>query len=309
MGKVRTKSKKNKYNKDSYKLFFMALPFIIFVFIFSYLPLRGWIYAFFHFKPGIPLFECEPAGFEYFTRMFVNPAQRSQLGNVMLNTIAIALLNIILSPITVTFAILLNEIGRKSRRVIQSLTTIPHFISWALVYAMAFFMFSVTDGFVNNILEELGYERINFLISDRHIWLKMKGYNMWKQTGWSAIIYLAAISGIDQELYEAATVDGAGRFRRMWHVTLPGVIPTYFVLMIISIGNFINVGMEQYFVFSNAFNKQYIEVLDLYVYNQGIGSGFISYATAIGMLKSIVSIGLFTFANRLSKAVRGTSIF
>ena len=127
--------------------------------------------------------------------------------------------------------------------------------------------------------------------------------------GWNAIIYLAAIVGIDPELYEAAMVEGAGRMRRIWHITVPHLIPTYFVLLIISIGNFLNTGMEQYLVFSNAMNKPYIEVLDLYVYNMGIGSGLISYATAVGIMKSIVALVLLTFANKLSKKVRGESVF
>ena len=137
----------------------------------------------------------------------------------------------------------------------------------------------------------------------------MLGYSKWKGLGWGAIVYLAAISGIDQELYEAALIDGAGRLQRIWHITVPGLIETYFVLLIKSFGNFLNTGMEQYYVFQNAMNQDYIQVLDLFVYNQGIKGGQISYATAIGTMKSLIALTLFTFANLLSKKVRGTSVF
>jgi putative aldouronate transport system permease protein len=137
----------------------------------------------------------------------------------------------------------------------------------------------------------------------------MEIYGLWKGLGWSAIVYLAAISGIDQELYEAATIDGAGRFQRIWHIKVPGVIPTYFVLLILGIGNILGVGFERYFVFQNAMNKTSIEVLDLYVYNIGFSGGQISYSTAVGMMKSLVSLVLFTFANTFSKIIRGSSIF
>lgn len=127
--------------------------------------------------------------------------------------------------------------------------------------------------------------------------------------GWSAIVYLAAIAGIDQEQYEAAMLDGVGRLQRILHVTIPGLLPTYFVLLIMSLGNFFNTGMEQYFVFQNAMNKEYIQVLDLYVYNQGIGTGNVPNATAVGIMKSVVALAMFSGANALSKAVRGSSVF
>ncbi|MFQ7726878.1 MAG: ABC transporter permease subunit, partial [Ruthenibacterium lactatiformans] len=199
----------------------------------------------------------------------------------------------------------------KIRRVVQTVSTLPYFISWVIMYSLAFAMFAVDGGFVNNVLLSLGVidAPIDFLASKEHVWIVQCLYQLWKNLGWNAIIYLAAIVGIDPELYEAAMVEGAGRMRRIWHITVPHLIPTYFVLLIISIGNFLNTGMEQYLVFSNAMNKPYIEVLDLYVYNMGIGSGLISYATAVGIMKSIVALVLLTFANKLSKKVRGESVF
>ena len=136
----------------------------------------------------------------------------------------------------------------------------------------------------------------------------MLGYSLWKGLGWGAIIFLAAIASIDHEQYEAATVDGAGRFQKMRHVTIPGIMPTFFVLLLLSIANFINSGMEQYFIFQNPLNKDRIEVLDLYVYNQGMVGQSVSYATVVSMLKSLVSVALLFFANALSKVVRKESI-
>lgn len=302
---------KKRAKRDSRILFFMALPCIAFIFVFSYLPLRGWLYALYNYKPGIDLWNCEFVGFKHFTSLFGNEILRNQMIRVLRNTFAMAGLGILFSPLTVIFAILLNEMRSSAvRRTVQSLATLPHFISWVIMYSLVFFMLS-TNGFVNNLLILLGLreEPVNYLISTKNIWLTMKGYEIWKGLGWGAIVYLAAIAGIDQELYEAATIDGAGRFRRVWHITVPGIVPTYFVLLIIGFGNFLSVGFEQFYVFQNAMNKSHIEVLDLYVYNQGIGGGNISYATAVGILKSVVALVLFTFANSLSKVVRGNSIF
>ena len=140
------------------------------------------------------------------------------------------------------------------------------------------------------------------------MWLKMLAWGLWKGVGWSAIIYIASISGIDQQLYEAATVDGAGRFAKMWYITIPELIPTYMVLLLMSIANILSNGMEQYYVFSNSINKSSMEVLDLYVYNLGITNGLIPISTVIGMVKSVVSVILLFVANGVSKLVRGESI-
>ena len=172
------------------------------------------------------------------------------------------------SWLPMAFAIFLTEIKAvKFKRTVQTLTTIPNFISWVLVYAFAFALFS-TDGFMNRVLIDLGVidEAVNFLLSPDHIWLKMLAWGTWKGLGWSAIIYLAAISSIDTQLYEAAIIDGAGRFKRMWYITVPGLLPTYFVLLLLAIAGILSNGMDQYLVFKNAANKNTIEVLDLYVH-------------------------------------------
>ena len=296
---------------ESVKLFLMVLPCIGFVFLFSYLPLWGWLYSVIDYKIGTPLFDCEFVGLKYYTTLFRNPVRRLQLFNSLKNTFGMAILDIIFSPLTPTFAIFLNEMNRtKYKKFIQTATALPYFVSWVIVYSLAFYMFS-TEGFVNNLLMLSGItdSPVNFLTSTNNVWLAMKGYQIWKNLGWSAIVYLAAISSIDPTLYDAAMIDGANRMQRIWHISVPGIIPTYFVLLIMQIGHFLNVGMEQYLLFGNAMNMQNVEVLDLFVYHKGIDNGQISFATAIGIMKSVVSLVLFTFANIFSKRVRGTSIF
>ncbi|MDQ0192888.1 ABC transporter permease [Paenibacillus wynnii] len=295
---------------NKFKLFFMALPFLIVTFIFYYLPISGWIYAFYDFIPGIPLSDTPYVGLKWFRTIVSNPTQTAEVMRVLKNTLAMSSLGLITSVFPVIFAILLSEVKAGwYRKLVQTLTTIPNFISWILVYALAFSLFSVDNGVISHILVQFGLvgEDFNFLASNSNIWVTMIAWYWWKSLGWGAILYLAAIAGIDQELYEAAEVDGASRFRKIWHITVPGIIPTFFVLLLLSIGNLVNNGMEQYFAFQNAMNKDSIEVLDLYVYNIAFANNF-PFATAVSMLKSVVSVVLLFAANTLSKVVRDESI-
>lgn len=303
---------RKKRSREAYTLFLMALPCILFVFAFSYLPLRGWIYAFFNWKPGHRVLDTEFVGLANFQRLFVNPVMRTKMIEVLRNTLAMAGMGILFSPTGPIFAIFLNEMrANRFRRVMQTLSTLPHFVSWVIMYSVVFFMFSSDSGFINRLLLKLGAidKPINFLMSKDWIWFRMQCYATWKEMGWGAIIYLAAIAGIDTELYQAATVDGANQMQKIWYITVPQLFPTYFVMLIISCGNFLNISMEQFMVFQNAMNKNYTDVLDLYVYNLGIGSGQISYASAVGMMKSVIAVLMFASVNRLSKLVRGYSIF
>lgn len=296
---------------SKYRLFLMALPFIILVFVFAYFPLHGWLYAFYNYRPGISLKVTEFVGFKWFKSIIANEIQRGEVLRVMKNTMAMSSLNILAGTLPVFFAIFLSEIKSvRYKKMVQTLTTLPNFISWVLVYSFAFFLFNTNTGFINKVLIQIGLldRGVNFLASTDYIWLKMTFWGIWKGLGWGAIIYLAAIAGIDQELYEAGRIDGAGRFQLIRHITIPGILGTYFVLLLLSIANFINNGMEQYFVFQNAMNKETIEVLDLYVYNIGLGGGSFSFATAVSMLKSVISVFLLFFANSLSKLVRGETI-
>lgn len=288
----------------------MIAPFIVLCFLFSYFPLHGWIYAFYDYKAPLPLSKCDFVGTMWFEMLFRNKAQVTQMLQVMKNTFAMSLLGIATSLFPVFFAILLNEIKCKwFKTLVQTLTTLPNFISWVMVYSVAFCLFSST-GMVNTLLENLGWitEPIKFLDSDSHTYLAMLLWSTWKGLGWGAIMYLASIAGIDQEQYEAARVDGANRFQLMRHITFPALMPTYFVMLMMSVANFLNNGMDQYFVFQNSFNKTHIQVLDLYVYNIGLTGGSLSMATAISMLKSLVSVTLLFVVNFVSKKTRGESI-
>ena len=303
--------KKPLLQQRGFRLFLLILPFLLLVFLFSYLPLHGWIYAFVNYKPGRPLFSCEFVGFQYFTQMFADKYAFEDIIRVMRNTFAMSFLGILTSPLPMIFAIFLAELKcMPFRKVVQTLTTVPNFISWVLVYSVAYAMFSVNDGMINRLLVGLGLveEGINFLASSDHVWLTMWLWGTWKGLGWNAIMYIAALAGIDQEQYEAAEVDGASRLQKIWYITVPGLLPTFFVLLLMSIANLINNGMEQYFVFQNAMNKEYIEVLDLYVYNQGMTGYNYSFATAISMLKSIISVTLLFIANGMSRVFRGESV-
>ncbi|CQR55038.1 ABC transporter permease [Paenibacillus riograndensis] len=309
---VNASTPKHLRNNDKYRLFLMALPFLVLAFLFSYLPLYGWIYAFYDYRPGIPLSASEFMGLDWFTSMISNEIQRQEVLRVLRNTFAISSLNIATSVLPVIFAVFLVELrSTRFKKIVQTLTTLPNFISWVLVYSFAFMLFSVDNGFLNNLLLDLGWisTPMNILASDNHTWMAMTLWSIWKGLGWGAIMYIAAITGIDQEIYEAARVDGAGRFRLMWHVTVPGIMPTFFVLLLLSIGNFINNGMEQFYVFQNAMNTNHIEVLDLYVYNIGMTNSNFGFATAVSMLKSLVSLFLLFVANTMSKVIRGDSIF
>ncbi len=297
--------------RESYYMFLAVLPFMILSFVFAYLPLSGWIFAFYDYRAPLKLSQCEFVGLKWFKTLFSNSTQLSQLWQVMKNTFAMSSLGILTSVVPMFFAVFLNEMrNRKFKSVVQTLTTIPNFISWVLVYSVAFSLFS-ESGLVNSLLQQYGHlsAPVKFLDSDKHTYLAMLLWSQWKGVGWGAIMYLAAVAGIDQELYDAAKVDGAGRFGLMRHITLPALLPTYFVLLMLSVANFLNNGMDQYFVFQNAFNKVHIQVLDLYVYNIGISGNSISVATAISMLKSLVSITLLYAVNFLSRKTRGESIF
>lgn len=292
------------------KLFLLILPFLILTFMFSYFPLHGWIYAFFDYRAPLKLSQCEFVGLKWFKTLFSNKTQVAQLIQVMKNTFAMSLLGIATSFLPVLFAVFLNEIKCKwFKNVVQTLTTLPNFISWTLVYAVAFSLFSTT-GMMNSVLEHIGLitEPIKFLDSGYHVWLSMILWSTWKGLGWGSIMYLAAIAGIDQEMFEAAKVDGAGRWAIIKNITIPSILPTYFVMLMLSIANFLNNGMDQYYVFMNSFNKSSIQVLDLYVYNIGMTGKSLSLGTAIGILKSLVSVVLLFIVNTASKKTRGETI-
>ena len=293
-----------------FQLFLMLMPFLALVFAFSYLPLYSWRYAFFDYQSGEALTMDKFVGMKWFQFLVQDRTYVTRLLSVLKNTLIMSGLGIATSWVPMVFAIFLTEArSAKFKRFVQTFTTIPNFISWVLVYAIAFAIFS-TDGFINTLLTNLtgGSFNTNYLDDPSGSYVKMLLWGMWKGVGWSAIIYISGIAGIDQQLYEAATVDGAGRFQKMWHITVPGLLPTYVVMLVMSIAGILSNGMDQYLVFTNHNNKDFLEVLDLYVYNLGIDDGQIALSTVVGMTKSVISVVLLFVANTASKWIRGSGV-
>ncbi len=297
--------------EEQFRLLLMFLPVLLLTFVFCYLPIYGWRFAFFDYKIGDALTSENFVGLKWFTYLFENAATRADLVRVLRNTLIMSGLGIATSWMPIAFAVMLAELrSSKFQRIVQTLTTIPNFISWVLVYAIAFAIFSA-DGFINSFLRNVcgvTGAHTDYLASADWIWVKMLLWGTWKGLGWSAIVYIAGIAGIDQQLYEAARVDGANRFQCIRHITIPGLMPTYMVMLLMSVAGMLSNGMDQYLVFENPINKEVIEVLDLYVYNAGIKSGLIPLSTVVGVFKSLIGVTLLFGANGISKAVRGESI-
>ena len=293
-------------NREGVKLLLLALPFVIFVAAFSYVPLFGWAYAFTDYRVGMSLTEANFVGMENFLAICQN---RNEFFRVMRNTFALSFIGLIFSPLPMVFAIMINEVrSTKFKKFVQTVTTLPNFISWIVVFTLAFAMFS-SDGMVNNVIRAFGgTQTINPLGDNDHAWMFQWALATWKTLGWSAIIYIASIAGIDQELYNAAQVDGANRFQQILHVTIPGLQPTFFVLLLLQISNILSNGFDQYFIFYNPLTADKLEVLDYYVYKIGVLTNNYPQSIALGMFKTIVSIVLLFSANGISKKLRGESI-
>lgn len=298
----------NKRKLRSYKEFLMILPFLAIVAVFSYFPLYGWVYAFHDYRPPFPITKDTFVGLKWFETIISNPTRTKNILRVLRNTFAMSGISLAFSWFPMVFAIFLNEIKcAPYKKFVQTVTTLPNFISWVLVYSIAFNLFG-SFGAVNTVLQNLGLidTPIAFMKSADHVWFTQWLWLTWKNAGWAAIMYLAAITGIDEEMLEAARVDGATRMKIIWHITIPCILPTYFVIVMLNLANFLSNGMEQYYVFQNAFNTKYIEVLDLYVYNMAMSStGAYPLSTAISILKSVVSVVLLVVSNTASKLIRG----
>lgn len=291
------------------KLLALALPIVGFVIVFSYVPMFGWSYAFVDYIPGIPVFEQSFAGLKYFRMLF---SGGGDFINVMRNTLVMSFLVIFTMPVPVIFAIMLSRLRSIAlSRFVQTVSSLPYFVSFILIYALFFVMFSSEDGVINRLLMSFGWisEPANLLGNSDIAWIVQTFVCLFKNTGYTAIIYIAAISGIDTQLYDAADVDGAGEFQKIWHITLPGISSTFFVMLLLSIaGMLTGAGFEQYFVFQNPLVIEKLEVLDTYTYKIGLTMNEYSFATAVGIFKSVVSITLLFSANLLSKKVMGRPI-
>lgn len=289
-------------------LYLMSVPFLILVFIFNYLPIWGWLMAFQKYKPGRSIWEQEWVGLDNFIQLFSD----EKFYLVLRNTLAMSFMGIIVGfTVPILFAILLNELrGSVFKRTVQTISYLPHFVSWVVVAGIVTKMLSTDGGVINDVLLALGIidQPLQFMAKGNWFWYIVTASDLWKEMGWNAIIYLAAITGIDQEQFEAARVDGASRIKQIWYITLPSIMGTVSVLLIMSIGHLISIGFEKQMLLGNPLVVDYSEVLDLYALNYGLSMGRYSFGTAISMFNSLVSIILLFAANGAFKKFTKQSI-
>lgn len=302
---------KGQKGRTGRKLLLISIPFLLFVTAFSYVPLLGWSISFFRYYPGIPFNKLEFMGLKNFRLFFSN---KDQVLLVLRNTFVLSGLILVTLPLPAVFAIFLNEIrGRWFKKTVQTFSTIPYFISYVLIYLAFVTLFSPSDGMINTLLVQKLHilkNPLNVLNNDKIAWTVQTLTYLFKNLGYSAILYLSAIAGIDTQLYEAAEVDGAGRFQKIWNITVPGLLPTFVVLLVLGLGNVLSgAGFEQYYVFGNAMVLDKLEVIDTYTYKMGMVQGNYSFGTAMSMMKSVLSVGLLLISNFIVKRVRGNSIF
>ena len=288
-------------------LYILMIPGILYMLIFNYTPMAGLVMAFEDFSPYNgdtaiqALFGSPFAGLKYFEKLFTGPV----FWRLLRNTLAISLANLIFAfPLPIILALLLNELRCKwFKRFSQTLVYIPHFVSIVIVAALTYQLFSTTDGVAYHMLVQVfGNQNAPDIMSDPKLFSTMiVGQNLWKETGYGTIIYLAALSSVDTQLYEAAKIDGAGRWQLMWHVTLPAIRGTIILMLIMKVGSLLNTGYEQIFLMQNAMNRSVSDVFDTYIYTKGIVNGQYSLATAAGLFKSIVSMVMVVGANKIAK--------
>lgn len=281
-------------------LVLMSMPFVIWLFIFKYVPIWGWTIAFQNYKPARSFSEQEWVGFKHFAFLF----QDERFLRVLRNTIVMSGINLVLGFVTaITLAILLNEVRKIFfKRFVQTVSYLPHFLSW-VVAAGIIQTTLATDGIVNDLLMRLGWisEEILFMGKGDWFWGIYGASIVWKDVGWNTIVYLAAMTAIDPSLYEAAEIDGAGRFKKIWHVTLPGIKPVVIVLLIMNTGYLLESGFEPQYLMGNGMNIDYSENLDIFVLKYGINMGNFSLSIAAGMFKTLVSFILLFAANNIAK--------
>lgn len=295
-------------SKTRYKLLLLVAPFVLIVLVFYYMPLYGWIYTLYNYKPGIPLFKCEFVGLSNIKQLFID----EMLPNVLRNTLVLSFLTIITTPVPVVFALLLTELGNKRfKKIVQTASTLPYYISWISVFSIAYAFFS-NDGLVYQFMNLIGLSEtsVNILGNERIAWFFQTALLLWKTTGYTAIIYFAAIAAVDTEQYSAAQIDGANKLQTIIYITLPGIASTYFVILLLTTANLLSNGFDQYFIFFNPRVAEKINVLDYYIYITGFQrTNDISYATTLGFFKTVISILLLFITNSMSKKLRGESLF
>ena len=307
MTKASSRATWRKYVWKNRYLYLMCVPGLVFLIIFKYIPMYGVMMAFqdFNFKKGI--FGSPFNNFANFKQLFGS----GKFYTVFSNSVVLSVTRLVISfPIPIILALLLNEIRLKAyKRVTQTLMYVPHFISWVVLGGIATNFLSMTDGLINDVIVSLGGTKINFLGSSEWFRTVIIATNIWKEAGWGTIIYLAGLSAINPEYYEAATVDGANRWQRIWHITLPGVSGTIVIMLVLAVGGLMNNGFEQIYLFQNDLNRSVSEVFETYTYQIGIVGGRYSYSTAVGLFKNVIGTVLIFSTNRIAKKLGGSTLY
>ena len=305
--RVKTKFDWKEFKRQKVLMFWAAI-FVIYGVIFYYLPLGGWVIAFQNYKPALGMFKSEFVGLQKFQQLFSD----SSFLEVIRNTLAMGVINLVLTFVAaIVFAILLNEIRMKfAKKAVQTISYLPHFLSWIVVTGILRDILSGT-GIVNELLMKAGAtdQAINFFANPDYFWWIVGFSNVWKETGWNAIIYLAAITAIDPSLYEAAAIDGAGRWAKIRHIILPGIRPTVMILLLMNVGNVLNTGFEIQYLLGNGLVQSVSQTIDIYVLKWGISQGDYAIGTAAGIFKSFVSIVLIVLANQFAKRTGDERLF
>ncbi len=288
-------------------LYLMCVPGLIFLIVFKYIPMYGIIMAFqdFSFRKGI--FGSPFNNFAHFQQLFTSP----KFFQVFSNSMLLSITRLIFSfPIPIMLALLINEIQFSPfKKITQTLMYLPHFLSWIVLGGIATNFLSMSDGLINDLIVSLGGQKINFLGSTDWFRFVIIVTNIWKEAGWGTIIYLAGLSAISPDLYEAATVDGANRWQRIAHITLPGISGTVVIMLVLAVGGLMNNGFEQVYLFQNDLNIAVSEVFETYTYKIGIVSGRYSYSTAVGLFKNVISTILIFSSNRIAKKLGGATLY
>jgi putative aldouronate transport system permease protein len=280
----------------------MVVPAILFIIIFNYIPMYGTLMAFQDYNIFKGFWHSPWVGFKHFQMFFHSP----DYGTVMRNTIVISLLKLFAGfPAPILLALMLNEVRKAAfKRIVQTISYLPHFMSWVIVAGFTMSMLSTDNGSLNILLQSLHLidEPINWLSSSDYFWGILISTNIWKEIGFASIIYLAAIAGVNPDMYEAASIDGASRIKQIFLITIPSIMPVIIIFMILAVGNLLTAGFEDILLLAtNPALRDVSDVLDTYVYRVGIKSSRFSYATAVGLFKAIISIGLLTMANLIAR--------
>jgi len=280
-------------------LYVMLLPGVLYFIIFKYLPMYGLIISFQDYKPYNGIRGSEWVGLEHFQRLFTEP----DFMMILKNTVILFALNLfIYFPVPIILALMLNELrGNFFKRLFQTFVYLPHFMSWVIIVSITYVMVTMDGGIINELLVYFGFEKINFLLNPDWFRPMYILQVIWREAGWGTIIYLAGMAAIDPGLYEAARMDGAGRMRQVWHITLPSIRGVIITLFILKIGHVLDLGFEHVYLLLNSMNRQVAEIIDTYVYTAGLRQGQYSYSTAIGFFKSVIGLILVMLVNKLSK--------